>query len=68
VARLASEQGVPCIAIAGKVQGEKRLFKKAGFTRAVPLCRGDTTAEESLAKAYPLLASAVEEELNTLYR
>lgn len=60
VAALAQEKGVACVALAGLVEGDEKLFFEAGFTRLYALCAKGESREESMKEARQRITDAAE--------
>jgi glycerate kinase len=58
VAERASRRGVPCIAVAGRLDGERSVLQEAGFTSLHPLSIQPMSLQSMMQQAEELLARA----------
>jgi len=61
VARLASQQGIPCIAIAGSLGADLEALQAVGISACFSLCPGPLSLDAAMQQAAPLLSRACEQ-------
>jgi len=60
VAGIAQKQGIPVVAMAGRIKGDVSPLYKRGLAAIVSICPGPMTAEQAMESAHTLLADTAE--------